>query len=137
MIELTIPGVVHPKGRPRFSNQGGFTRTYTPKKTRDYEALVKYHALQLNTSEPLTEAIEVDISVHKVPPKSWSKKKQKEALDGVIKPVTKPDIDNYVKAILDSLNGVLFKDDNQIVSLTVKKVYAEEHKAVVKIREIN
>ena len=135
MIELTIPGEVIAKGRPKFTSRGGYARAYTPKKTKDYEALVKYYALQLK-QEPLTEAIEVAISVHRVPPKSWSKKKQKEALDGVIKPVTKPDADNLAKSVLDALNGVLFKDDNQIVSLTVKKVYAAEAKAVVIINQI-
>lgn len=135
MIELTIPGEVIAKGRPKFTNRGGYARAYTPKKTKDYEALVKLHALQLK-QEPLTEAIEVAISVHRVPPKSWSKKKQKEALNGVIKPVTKPDADNLAKSVLDALNGVLFKDDNQIVSLTVKKMYAAEAKAVVTINQI-
>lgn len=70
MIELTIPGEVIAKGRPKFTSRGGYARAYTPKKTRDYEALVKYYALQLK-QEPLTEAIEVAISVHRVPPKSW------------------------------------------------------------------
>lgn len=135
MIELTIPGEVVAKGRPRFSNQGGFTRTYTPKKTKDYEALVKLHALQLNQT-PLTEAIEVEISVHRVPPKSWSKKKQKEALEGTIKPTVKSDIDNYCKSIIDGLNGVLFEDDKQICRLVANKVYSEEAKAVVRIKQI-
>lgn len=135
MIELTIPGEVVAKSRPKFTSRGGYARAYTPKKTRDYEALVKYYALQLK-QQPLIEAIEVDISVHRVPPKSWSKKKQREALEGVILPVTKPDADNYAKSVLDSLNGILFKDDNQIVDLNIKKRYSEEAKAVVRIKQI-
>lgn len=31
------------------------------------------------------------------------------------------DIDNPIKAILDSLNGIIYKDDSQIVDLTVTK----------------
>ena len=133
MIELTIPGEVIAKGRPKFTSRGGYARAYTPKKTRDYEALVKYYALQLK-QEPLTEAIEVAISVHRVPPKSWSKKKQKEALDGVIKPVVKSDIDNYCKSIIDGLNGILFQDDKQICKLIATKEYSETDKAVVRIK---
>ncbi len=37
----------------------------------------------------------------------------------------KPDIDNYSKAILDSLNGKLFVDDYQVVLLTAVKAWAE------------
>ena len=36
----------------------------------------------------------------------------------------KPDIDNYSKAILDSLNGKLFVDDYQVVLLTATKLWA-------------
>jgi crossover junction endodeoxyribonuclease RusA len=32
------------------------------------------------------------------------------------------DIDNYVKSILDALNGVAWEDDKQIIELTVKKL---------------
>ena len=32
------------------------------------------------------------------------------------------DIDNLVKGVLDSLNGILFLDDSQVVSLTAEKV---------------
>jgi len=34
---------------------------------------------------------------------------------------SKPDCDNLAKGILDALNGVAFKDDSQVVELTVRK----------------
>jgi len=40
-------------------------------------------------------------------------------------PVVKPDIDKYARATIDSLTGVLFADDAQVVELHVKKEYAE------------
>ncbi|MDN6291592.1 MAG: RusA family crossover junction endodeoxyribonuclease [Tetragenococcus halophilus] len=135
MIELIIPGEVIAKGRPKFTSRGGYARAYTPKKTKDYEALVKYYALQLKQT-PLTEAIEVTISVHRVPPKSWSKKKQREALEGTILPTVKSDIDNYCKSIIDGLNGILFEDDKQICKLIATKDYSETDKAVVIIKQI-
>lgn len=33
------------------------------------------------------------------------------------------DVDNYVKAVLDALNGVAWDDDRQVVSLTASKLY--------------
>lgn len=134
MIEITIPGEVIPKGRPRFSRHGGRVRTHTPAKTLNYERVVKMHAIQQKPKDIITEAIEVNIIVSKTPPKSWSKVKQKRATDGILKPVNKPDVDNYAKALLDAMNGIVFKDDNQIVKLTVSKEYAEEPKAVVRIK---
>ena len=41
MIKFTIPGEPRGKGRPRFSNRGGYVRTYTDEKTASYENLVK------------------------------------------------------------------------------------------------
>lgn len=34
---------------------------------------------------------------------------------------SKPDCDNVAKSVLDALNGVAFKDDSQVVELTVRK----------------
>lgn len=44
-------------------------------------------------------------------------------------PAVKPDVDNYVKTVLDALNGVAFRDDSQIVELSVRKVYARDGEA--------
>lgn len=37
---------------------------------------------------------------------------------------TKPDCDNLAKSTLDALNGLLFKDDGQVVKLSVEKWHA-------------
>lgn len=36
------------------------------------------------------------------------------------------DVDNYAKAVLDSMNGVLWDDDDQIVDLNVRKLYTDD-----------
>ena len=41
-------------------------------------------------------------------------------LNGDIMP-GKPDLDNVVKAVLDALNGTVFTDDSQVVSLVAGK----------------
>ncbi len=33
------------------------------------------------------------------------------------------DIDNYIKALFDSFNGVVWGDDDQVVRVTAEKVY--------------
>ena len=40
--------------------------------------------------------------------------------------IGKPDVDNMAKFVLDSLNGVLYEDDSQVVTLNATKVYDNE-----------
>ena len=56
-------------------------------------------------------------------------------LDNQISPTNKPDIDNIVKIVLDSMNRIAFKDDNQITKLEVEKKYGIEDKIQIKIEE--
>lgn len=65
------------------------------------------------------------------------KKKEKEKmLTGEIKPVVKPDVDNVAKSILDSLNGIIYLDDKQIIELDIEKLYEKTSWTKVKIVEI-
>lgn len=127
-----VIGKVVAKGRPRF-NKRGFA--YTPTKTRVYERLVKVTAKKYFKT-PLKTPLKIYIVIHKLPPKSWSKIKTERAINGEIQPAVKPDIDNYAKSILDGCDNVVFKDDNQIIELNIKKIYSTEDKAVITISEI-
>jgi Holliday junction resolvase RusA-like endonuclease len=57
-------------------------------------------------------------------------------LDNKIYPTIKPDTDNIAKSILDSLNGIAYKDDKQVVKLTVEKRYDEIPSVSVWISEV-
>ena len=46
------------------------------------------------------------------------------------------DIDNYIKAILDALNGVYFKDDKQVVEVFASKKYSNTPSISFKMMEI-
>ena len=56
-------------------------------------------------------------------------------LENNISPTKKPDIDNIVKVVLDSMNKFAFKDDTQITKLEVEKKYALEEKIHINIEE--
>ena len=54
---------------------------------------------------------------------------------GLINPTKKPDLDNIAKAILDSLNGIAYKDDSQIVSLLISKKYSDRPRVEITLKE--
>lgn len=44
----------------------------------------------------------------------------------ILVPTTRPDIDNYIKPVMDSCNKIIYKDDSLIYNLNLIKVYAED-----------
>lgn len=137
MIKITIPGSPIGKGRPKFSTFGGYPKAYTPQKTVNYENLVKM-AFQASGSKGYDKGIQLraEITAYFPIPKSTSNNKRFEMLYGVIMHTKKPDADNVAKSILDALNGLAFYDDSQICELRVCKMYSDEPRAEVTIREI-
>ena len=131
-VEATPVG----KGRPKFARRGNFVSTYTPTKTRDYEYLIRDAAKQaMGSSEPLKTPVAAYIYITVPIPQSYSKKRFKACLDGSERPCKKPDIDNIVKAYLDSMNGIVYDDDTQVVSLHSTKVYGTIGMVEVLVKE--
>ena len=127
-VKFTIPGIPIPKARPRVVRGHAFT----PKKTKDYEALVK-DVYRLTVGEYLGDsAIVATIE------ESYSKSKKRRIAEGEIKHTKRPDVDNCAKAILDALNEVAYRDDSQIVESRITKHYAidGETRADVVLEEV-
>ena len=115
-----IEGVPVAKARPRVTMVGGKARAYTPKKSADWE-----REIQRQVDCPLTEGPIMLTVVCRVPiPQSWSGKRKADAEAGLIWPTSRPDVDNYAKAVMDALNGIAYNDDSQVVCLTSRKQYA-------------
>ena len=134
IYEFEIPGPVTGKGRPRINTYT--CRAYTPNKTKEYEELAKqYFVLKYPIHIPIEGRVKVSIIAYFKIPKGTNKKNEELMLSGNISPTKKPDIDNIEKIILDAMNSLAFKDDNQITKLEIEKVYSEEEKVYVKIEE--
>lgn len=126
-VSFIVPGVAVPKARPRVTRRNGKAMTYTPEKTVSFENLVSWTAQQamkeygcdLN-SGPLRAEIGIALPV----PSSWGKKVTEAALNGSVAPTKKPDMDNILKALFDAMNGIVFKDDSQVVEILSWKFYA-------------
>lgn len=125
MIAFTIPGQPQGKGRAKIVKIGGFSRMATPAKTVAYEGLIAHAAQVAMAGRPLIDGpVAVALFIGVQVPASWSQRKQRAALNGDLVPTTKPDIDNVVKAVFDGCNGVLWRDDVQVVNVWVAKRYS-------------
>lgn len=103
------------KGRPRFSRAKNFVRTYTPKKTSDFENEVYYSFMEKFGSKYKNDPRPIIMEV-----KMFSK--ISSVRKGEILPNTKrPDLDNLEKAIYDGLSEIAYLDDSQIYKHTTSK----------------
>jgi len=124
------------KGRPKFARRGNFVSTYTPTKTRDYETVIKEAAKKaMGSNEPLETPVTVAIYITVPVPQSYSKKRTEACLKDIERPIKKPDIDNIAKCFLDAMNDIVYKDDTQVLTLHVTKVYGTVGMVEVMVKE--
>lgn len=134
MISFTIPGEPVPQGRPRVTRAG---ITYYDAKTKAYRELAKKCATIAQVGResllgPLAMIVGCEFSV----PESWPKYKRQAALHGQWH-TSRKDVDNVVKAVSDSCNGIIYDDDSQIAVVIGTKCYSSEPKTKVIIYELN
>lgn len=136
-VKFTILGEPMGKERPRFRRVGKYVQTYTPTKTKNYETKVRdsYYQDNVNTRH-LTGAIEAEIHGIFPIPVSVSKKLRAKMESGEEPYTKKVDADNLAKIVLDALNGVAYEDDKQVTKLTVTKVYGNDPRVEVTLREL-
>lgn len=105
---MTVPVKPIPKGRPRMTRRG---RVFTPQTTLDAEAIIaeawdgpKYEGLVELECVFTPEGTQVLVrSIEGTPSK------------------LRGDIDNYVKLLMDGLNGVAWLDDKQVTVIKAVK----------------
>ena len=108
--------------RPRVSKWGAyFTGTY-----KDFRNEAKPIVLEtIKDWKPTENKLWVYVGVYPTKPKTSKLQ------------YPRPDIDNYLKSILDLCNGVVWKDDSQIVFIEATKSWAKnEGYFTLEIKEI-
>ena len=132
-MRLVIPGEPVAQGRPRATRQG---RVYDPETSRNYKAYVRLLASQKKGVARLSGPLSVKITAVFSIPKSKPKKFKAAALELKELPTKRPDVDNLAKIVCDSVNGILWDDDCQIVELSVRKIYGEAPRVEMEVEKV-
>ena len=130
-----VPGKPQGKARARtfYNPRIGKSQSITPGETALYENWIKqcfiskYQNLKINQGHPLIIYIDTYFEI----PKSTSKKKRGQMIDGEIMPCKKPDLDNIAKVVCDALNKLAYHDDSQIISLRLNKYYTKNEPKII------
>jgi Holliday junction resolvase RusA-like endonuclease len=111
---------IKPMGAVRMTQRGKWTNPQAQKYLA-YKSEIQ-RQVRLQAPELIKQACEVSINFWMPIPESWSAKKK---IASIGKSVTvKPDIDNLVKGLFDALNGLVWTDDNLVVSCNAMKIYS-------------
>ena len=109
--KIVVPVEPVPASRPRVSKWG----TYYGKRYTKFRKDAKIALEAMDLDEPLSGQLSVHLEFYCKRPKTTKRD------------TPRGDVDNYMKGILDSANGILWLDDEQIVKCSGKKVYEDEH----------
>ena len=132
-VNFTVKGRSTPWARA--GRKGGFS--YTPQHVRKFQDFVKKCAADaMDDRTPLLGPLEVGILFYLPVSDSWPAWKKEAAIEGMVHPTSRPDLDNLAKAIEDACNLVVWKDDSQVVTLKTTKLYGVAPQAQVTVTPI-
>lgn len=123
-----------PQSRPRF----GRNRAYEDGKMTQWKRNCESQLRSLNPKIIPKGPVYVAMTFYIYPPKriAEAKKKRLELESETIYVDKRPDIDNYIKAILDCSNEILLKDDGQVAALSSQKLYSLDPRIEIEIYEL-
>jgi Holliday junction resolvase RusA-like endonuclease len=118
-----------PYARPRVSRKLN-GKLYNPRSSyiKQLRALIKQTLEEKYPDFNISEGeIQIEATFYIASPKYITNSKLKSELAGecLLNPITRPDLDNLLKSVLDAMNGLIYKDDSQIAKLTAYKHYSE------------
>jgi Holliday junction resolvase RusA-like endonuclease len=130
-VTVVIAGEPVAKARPRLTRRG---IAYTPAHTRKYEAHGRLAAqLAMDGRPPIEVPVRLELVAELPIPVSWSGRRRALAVTGDLLPTSRPDVDNYIKAGLDSLNEIVVRDDSQVIEITARKRFSVAPKLVMTV----
>lgn len=118
VIKFVIPVNPQPASRPRSNFKLG--RVYNKPEYKRYLDELYLLTKKYQPSRPLSKAISLSIEFYLERPKSVKRDM----------PCVKPDLDNYVKAVMDGLKG-FWVDDALVVELKASKFYSNAKPFIV------
>lgn len=126
----TIPGQPVGKGRPRFARRGKGVIAFTPKPTASWEMdAAAVMAREWGGRSMLIKGCELTVVAIFTRPQRLicSHKRACQCDPGRVVHISRPDLDNVCKAVLDSAQkAAIFRDDSSVFAIHAVKTFAAE-----------
>lgn len=136
-IKFTILGDPKAQKRHRSFQRGSYIGTYDPgqKEKKDFVLAVQENAPE----QPIDEPISLTILFYLTRPKGHygtGKNAGQLKASAPLWASKRPDLDNLTKFVLDALNGVFWRDDAVVCSLSVWKRYDSKPRTAVVVETL-
>lgn len=128
------------QARPRATRFGKSIRIYDPKKVTVFKrqlGRLARQAMQERCLKPFDGELTVRFEFYRPVQASISRKERDRRLSGVHRPTVKPDLSNYIKALEDGLNGIIWIDDNRIVQIVAEKKYSDRPRIFIEVNKVD
>lgn len=137
VLAFTVPGEPVAWARARGTGRNRFT---APPQKAFKNTLAQFAWAAGARAEkrlPATVPLALTVRVYLPVPKSWKPEARAAALAGSVRPVGKPDLDNWVKLPMDAMNGLVWTDDCQVVEfLDCGKFYSADPRMEIAVRRL-
>ena len=134
-VSFTVFGKPEPQGSTRAFIPKGWKRpiiTSTNKALKPYRQEISRVALDECAFNPIPfgehQPAELTVNFYFARPKSIPKKR--------VCHVVKPDLDKLVRAVKDSLKGIVYHDDSQVVRVKAEKFYGAPERTEITVKAI-
>ena len=144
-----IPFEPKPQSRPRATIRGRHAAVYEDPKMMKWRKQVTDYIKENYGGRYFDGAICVKVTFYMRAPQDVSKKPSERAKDkakqlyskyisGRLEHVKKPDLDNLIKSLFDSISKseIVWSDDNIVCDLRAKKLYSPNPRIEIEIEEI-
>ena len=130
-FEFEVLGTPVPQGSMRAFLPKGWDRpiiTSDNKKLKAWRAQVSQMAVLLWNHKPLPRTIPIKLflTFYFLRPKS----------NKDVHKTTKPDVDKLCRAILDSLTGIVYEDDSQVIKAVIYKLYGDVERVEIDLETL-
>ena len=127
---ITISGQPIPLKRHRYVYKRGHLISYDPQKKQKEDFAWKCRAEISGNVKPIEGAFILSGEFY------VSRKAMKKEDEGTYR-IERPDIDNYLKFLLDSLQGSFFADDSHCVTIVGRKWHSKNARTELIIEELS
>lgn len=140
VVNFTVLGKPQPGGSKRaVPVPGGMVRVIDAnKRVKPWRDSVAHAAQEaMGEREPLTGPLGLGLTFYVQRPVShYTKVSQRISRGAPRRPITRPDLTKFIRAVEDAMTSIVWRDDSQVVTQVCRKFYGSPERVEIVIQQV-